>query len=238
MYSFTFADREFLALPERALFWPERRALLVADLHLEKASWFAARGQMLPPFDSAATLTKLLALAIRTDAQEIWALGDSFHDDAGPGRLDDEALALVEQIARGRRIIWIAGNHDSDGHLPGERCDEAEFGDLVLRHEALPDERRYEISGHFHPKLRVQGAARSVSRPCFALGDSRLILPAFGALTGGLDIASPVIVGLLGPDPCGLIATAGGLHRYPVAPPLSRGRATRRKPLHTVSVTF
>ena len=96
MHSFAFADRDFLALPERALFWPERRALLVADLHLEKASWFAARGQMLPPFDSAATLTKLLALAARTDAQEIWALGDSFHDDAGPDRLDDDVLREPE----------------------------------------------------------------------------------------------------------------------------------------------
>lgn len=229
MHPFTFADRDFLALPERALFWPERRALLVADLHLEKASWFAARGQMLPPFDSAATLTRLLALAIRTDAQEIWALGDSFHDDAGPERLDDGALALVGRIARGRRIVWIAGNHDSDGHLPGERCDEAGFGDLVLRHEALAGEHRYEISGHFHPKLRVQGAARSVSRPCFATGGNRLILPAFGSLTGGLDIASPVIAGLLGPEPCGLIATASGLHRYPVAPPHARCGAARRK---------
>ncbi len=238
MHRFDFADRDFLALPERALFWPERRALLVADLHLEKASWFAARGQMLPPFDSAATLTRLLALAVRTDAQEIWALGDSFHDDAGPERLDDEALALVERIARGRRIVWIAGNHDSDGHLPGERCDEAEFGNLVLRHEALTGEERYEISGHFHPKLRVQGAARSVSRPCFATGGNRLILPAFGSLTGGLDIGSPAISGLLGPQPCGLIATATGLHRYPVAAPPKRSRTTARGRVGMASVTF
>ena len=229
MHGFTFADRDFFALPEHALFWPGRRALLVADLHLEKASWFAARGQMLPPFDSAATLTKLLALATRTDAQEIWALGDSFHDDGGPDRLDDDALALVERLARGRRIVWIAGNHDSDGHLPGERCDGAEFGDLVLRHEALPSELRYEISGHFHPKLRVRGAARSVSRPCFATGGNRLILPAFGALTGGLDIAAPAIAGLLGPSACGLVATKSGLHRYPVSSLKSRPKSVHCK---------
>lgn len=238
MHPFRFADRNFLALAERALFWPERRALLVADLHLEKGSWFAARGQMLPPFDSAVTLTKLLALAIRTDAQEIWALGDSFHDDAGPERLNTEALALVGLIARGRRIVWIAGNHDSDGHLPGERCDEAEFGDLVLRHEALPSERRYEISGHFHPKLRVQGAARSVSRACFATGGNRLILPAFGSLTGGLDIGSAPICGLLGPEPYGLIATATGLHRYPVAAQRKRSRTAARGLADMASVTF
>lgn len=230
MHAFTFADREFLALPERALFWPERRALLVADLHLEKASWFAARGQMLPPFDSAATLERLLMLAARTDAREIWALGDSFHDDAGPERLDAQALALVERLAAGRRIVWIAGNHDSDGHLPGERCDEAAFGNLVLRHEAVAGEQRYEISGHFHPKLRVRGPARSVSRPCFAIGGNRLILPAFGALTGGLDIAASAIAGLLGPDSYGLIATARGLHRYPVraAPPCPQSGRDKR----------
>ena len=150
-----------------------------------------------------------------------WAARRGFRprgvDDAGPERLSAEAVALVERLARGRRIVWIAGNHDSEGHLPGERCDEAVFDDLVLRHEALPDEQRYEISGHFHPKMRVQGAARSVSRPCFAHGGRRLILPAFGALTGGLDIAAPALSALLGPDSVGMIATAKGLHRYPAS---------------------
>ncbi len=233
MHDAQFAGRHFLALPERALFWSERRALLVADLHLEKASWYARGGQMLPPFDSRATLERLLALAERCDALEIWALGDSFHDNAGPERLDDAAHMLVERLARGRRIVWIAGNHDSSGHLPGERCDEARCGDLVLRHEAVASEASFEISGHFHPKHRVQGAGRSVSRPCFAVGDRRIILPAFGALTGGLDIHAPPLMQLLGTEPEAWIATSVGLHRYPLAPrkqPTIRNRAT--------SVTF
>ena len=233
MHDAQFAGRHFLALPDRALFWTERRALLVADLHLEKASWYARSGQMLPPFDSRATLERLLALAERCDAQEIWALGDSFHDNAGPDRLDDGARALVERLAQGRRIVWIAGNHDSSGHLPGERCDEARFGDLVLRHQAVAGEQRFEISGHFHPKHRVQGAGRSVSRPCFAVGDRRIILPAFGALTGGLDILAPPLMRLLGSEPEAWIATNIGLHRYPLVP--KRSQPTRGK---ATSVTF
>ncbi|MFM6853853.1 MAG: metallophosphoesterase, partial [Sphingopyxis sp.] len=113
MHEFRFADRQFMALADRALFWPERRALLVADLHLEKASWFAMRGQMLPPFDSNATLARLIMLADRVDAAEIWALGDSFHDGAGPARLGRDAGQLLERLARGRRLVWIAGNHDA-----------------------------------------------------------------------------------------------------------------------------
>ena len=213
----TFAGRRFRFLPDRALYWVERRALLVADLHLEKASWFAGRGQLLPPFDSHATLERLAALAERCDAAEIWALGDSFHDNAGPDRLDEDGLALIERLARGRRVVWIAGNHDSDVCLPGERCEEAIFDDLVLRHEAASNETRFEISGHFHPKYRAHGAARSVSRPCFAVGESRLILPAFGALTGGLDIHAPPILRLLGAQPQAWIASGAALHRFALA---------------------
>ena len=216
MHEVLFAERRFLALPERALFWPERRALLVADLHLEKASWFARGGQLLPPFDSHATLERLVALAERLDAMEIWALGDSFHDDAGPDRLDAAALRLTDRLAKGRRLVWIAGNHDRAGRLPGEGCEEAHIDGLVLRHEAQAGEPRFEISGHYHPKLRVQTAARSVSRPCFAVGSTRIILPAFGALTGGLDIYSPALFSLLGDRPEAWIATVQAVHRYPL----------------------
>jgi uncharacterized protein len=233
MHAAPFAGHHFLALADRALFWTERRALLVADLHLEKASWYARGGQMLPPFDSRATLERLLVLAERCDAQEIWALGDSFHDDAGPERLDDGARAIVERLAHGRRIVWIAGNHDSSGHLPGERCDEAVFGDLVLRHEAVAGEQRFEISGHFHPKHRVQGMGRSVSRPCFAVGERRIIMPAFGALTGGLNILAPPLMRLLGSAPEAWIATNIGLHRYPLV-----SNRTGASPNRATSVTF
>ena len=225
MYDISFAGRRFCALPSRALFWPERRALLVADLHLEKASWFAERGQMLPPFDSIATLTRLLALAQSSDAEEIWALGDSFHDAIGPERLPDAALALLDQLAERRRIIWIAGNHDAAARLPGERCDEQRFDGLVLRHESVPGESAAEISGHFHPKLRVSTAGRNLSRPCFVMSAQRLILPAFGSLTGGLDAHAPPILAVVGDDAEAMVAGETRLMRFPVRPQSLRAHA-------------
>ncbi len=224
MHDFIFAGRRWCALADRALFWPERRALLVADLHLEKASWFARAGQMLPPFDSHATLTRLVALADACDAQEVWALGDSFHDADGPARLDAEAIGLLGRLARGqdgagRRVVWIAGNHDVAADLPGERLEEAEFGDLVLRHEALAGEERAEISGHYHPKFRVPTALRAVTRPCFVIGERKLILPAYGALTGGLHAWAPPIMALGGAGCAAMIATERRLLRYPLGMP-------------------
>lgn len=228
MHDVIFAERSFKALPERALLWVERRALLVADLHLEKASWFARGGQHLPPFDSQATLTQLIALADRWEVREIWALGDSFHDDDGPQRLGPAALALTERLAKGRRIMWIAGNHDRSARLPGEACTEAEVDGIILRHEARADETGYEISGHFHPKLRVHTAARSVSRPCFAVTGRRVILPAFGALTGGLDIRDAALAGLLGPNGEAWVATARGTLRFPLQQPVALPEPQRR----------
>jgi DNA ligase-associated metallophosphoesterase len=227
---FDFGGRHLRLLADRALFWPARRALLVADLHLEKASWFAATGQMLPPFDSRATLTRLAALAEACDAREIWALGDSFHDAIGPERLDAEASTLLAGIARGRRLVWIAGNHDAAADLPGERCDEAELDGLILRHEAQSDEQRPEISGHFHPKVRIATAMRTVSRPCAVMGSNRIILPAFGALTGGLDVRSAPIMALFPSGGEALVATQTQLLRLPLATsaPNRRSRARSR----------
>ncbi len=209
-HAIAFAGDVFLALPDRALFWPRRRALLVADLHLEKASWFAGHRQLLPPYDSRATLERLLTLAIRLDAQEIWALGDSFHDDAGVARLGSAERALLAALADGRRVHWIAGNHDAAAALPGARIEEALVDGIILRHEALPTEQRPEISGHFHPKWRSAG----VSRPCFVVDAQRLILPAFGALTGGLDAQSAPIRALIGGDAAVIVATRARACRF------------------------
>jgi len=216
MHDFDFAGHRLTLLPDRALFWPTRRALLVADLHLEKASWYAWHGQMLPPFDSQATLTRLAALADATDAAEIWALGDSFHDAIGPDRLSADATDLLARVAKGRRLVWIAGNHDAAADLPGERCEEALVDGLVLRHEAQDDEQRPELSGHFHPKLRVATKARSLSRPCAVMSAGRIILPAFGALTGGLDVHDPAIRRLFPDGAEAMVATQAQLLRFPL----------------------
>ena len=219
MVRFSFSGHELMALPQGALFWPARRALLVADLHLEKASWFAKGGQMLPPYDSIATLADLTAIAAATDAAEIWCLGDSFHDSAGCDRLPAEARALLTALTGRTRWTWITGNHDPGiaDHCGGEIVEEAEVDGLLLRHEAEPDEPRPELSGHFHPKLRLHLRGRLVSRRCFVATERKLILPAFGALTGGLDAHHPEIVRAVGEGAQALVPVQDRLLRFPIA---------------------
>jgi DNA ligase-associated metallophosphoesterase len=219
MVRFSFCGRELVALPDGALYWPARRALLVADLHLEKASWFARLGQMLPPYDSAATLSELTALVAATGAAEIWCLGDSFHDRFGCDRLPAGARVMLTALTSATRWTWIAGNHDAGiaDHCGGEVVEEAEVDGLLLRHEADPAEMRPELSGHFHPKLRISHRGRQVSRRCFVATASKLVLPAFGALTGGLDAHHPEIVRAVGPRAEALVPVADRLLRFPIA---------------------
>lgn len=200
MVPFSFAGHDLRALRSGALFWPSRGALLVADLHFEKASWFAARGQMLPPYDSLVTLGALEADVAATDAREIWCLGDSFHDDEGCKRLPKIAQDRLRTLTTTTRWTWITGNHDAAmvNRCGGVVVDEAVVDGLVLRHEANPTEGRPELSGHFHPKLRLRVRGQNVSRRCFVATPRKLILPAFGALTGGLDAGHPEIVRAVG----------------------------------------
>ena len=219
MVPFSFAGHELLALPQGALFWPVRRALLVADLHLEKGSWFALKGQLLPPYDSLATLADLTALATATGAAEIWCLGDSFHDSAGCERLPDRARAMLCALTAATRWTWITGNHDP---VLVDRCggtvvDEVLVDGLVLRHEADTGETRPELSGHFHPKLRVRVRGKLVSRRCFVATGTKLVLPAFGSLTGGLDATHPAIVRAVGTAAQALVPVADRLLRFPLA---------------------
>jgi uncharacterized protein len=219
MVRFSFCGHELMALPQGALFWPSRRALLVADLHLEKASWFARLGQMLPPYDSIATLADLTALAASTGAEEIWCLGDSFHDRHGCDRLPDRAREMLIALTAATRWTWITGNHDPGiaDHCGGDIVEEAEVDGLLLRHEADPAEPRPELSGHFHPKLRIHHRGRQVSRRCFVATERKLILPAFGSLTGGLDAGHPEIVRAVGPRAEALVPVADRLLRFPLA---------------------
>ncbi|KTF67998.1 ligase-associated DNA damage response endonuclease PdeM [Sphingomonas sp. HT-1] len=219
MVPLSFAGHDFRALPEGALYWPARRALLVADLHFEKASWFALGGQMLPPYDSLATLAALTAVVERLRPTELWCLGDSFHDTKGCERLPAEARATLTALTGGLAWHWITGNHD---RVLVDSCGgvvhaEAEVDGLMLRHEALAGEARPELSGHFHPKLRLTVRGRHVARRCFVATQSKLILPAFGALTGGLDAGHPEIVRAVGPGAEALVATEHKLLRFPLA---------------------
>lgn len=177
-----------------ALWLADHRTLVVSDLHLEKGSSFAARtGQMLPPYDTRETLGLLHEVIQRLDPACLVALGDSFHDDRGPDRLDPGDRALLAALQEGRDWVWIAGNHDravSEG-LGGRYCSSLALGGLSLRHEPSPRPAEGEIAGHLHPCGKVTMRGRSVRRRCFVCDGARLVMPAFGAYTGGLNVRDP-----------------------------------------------
>ena len=219
MVPFSFAGETFFATADGALFWPAQSALLVADLHLEKASWFARLGQFLPPYDSHATLTALAATVEQTGATRLFCLGDSFHDRFGCDRLPANARELLTDLTSRLDWTWIVGNHDPGfaDHCGGRLADEIEIAGIVLRHEADRDDPRPEMSGHYHPKLRLQLKGRRVSRRCFVVSASKIIFPAFGSLTGGLDAHHPEILGSVGTDAAALVPVSDRLLRFPLA---------------------
>ena len=219
MVPFSFAGETFVAGPEGALFWPAQQALLVADLHLEKASWFARLGQFLPPYDSHATLSALAREVDRSGAKRLYCLGDSFHDRFGCDRLPAAARELLVRMTAAVDWVWVVGNHDPgfSDHCGGRLADELEVAGIVLRHEAVRDDPRPEMSGHFHPKLRLQLQGRRVSRRCFVVSPTKLILPAFGSLTGGLDATHPAILDNVGSDAAALVPVSDRLLRFPLA---------------------
>ena len=219
MVPFSFGGHDLIPSGDGALYWPARNALLVADLHLEKASWFARLGQFLPPHDSLATLTALHRELEATGATTLYCLGDSFHDRFGCDRLPADARALLTAMTSALDWVWITGNHDAGfvDHCGGRIEAECEVDGLVLRHEADPADHRPELSGHFHPKLRVMLKGRRISRRCFVASATKLILPAFGSLTGGLDAHHPEILRKVGPGAAALVPVTGRLLRFPIA---------------------
>lgn len=217
MVPFSFSNEEMWLVEGRALFWPRENALMVADLHLEKASFFASRGQMLPPYDSRETLERL-ALAIReTGARRVFALGDNFHDENGADRLDPHAAGMLDALTRATDWVWIAGNHDGAA-AGGSMTEQLTVNGLILRHRALAEETEPELSGHFHPRLTITSRGRRIGRPCAVASERRLILPAFGALTGGMDAADPAIVSAMQPARAidALLPAGGRLVQYPL----------------------
>ena len=217
MVPFSFAGEEFALVQGRALYWPREQALLVADLHLEKASFYARFGQMLPPYDSRETLERV-ALALReTGARRVFTLGDNFHDGDGANRLEPHAAGMLAALTRATDWVWVTGNHD-DGSTLGTAVAELAVSGLLLRHEALAGETRPELSGHFHPKLRVSVRGRQIVRPCAVASETKLILPAYGALTGGMNAADPAIIAALQParSATAVLSAQGKLIRYPL----------------------
>ena len=184
---------ELLADAAGVLIWPARATLIVADLHLEKGSSLARKGTLLPPYDTRATLARL-ATAIRIHRpKRVICVGDSFHDAAGSSRLDAEDRSALAALIDGVEWIWITGNHDPGppSGLGGAVADGLVDGPLSFRHEAEETGKPGEISGHYHPVARLRVKGRTVSGRCFVNDGARIVLPAFGAYTGGLDVRAP-----------------------------------------------
>ncbi|MEM7768490.1 MAG: ligase-associated DNA damage response endonuclease PdeM [Pseudomonadota bacterium] len=194
-------------LPEGALWWPEQGVLVVSDLHFEKGSSFARRGQMLPPYDTAATLDVVESLCRRLAPKTVISLGDSFHDRGAETRLGEGETARIQALTAAHDWVWVEGNHDPDPpqHLGGRASKALEIGPLVFRHE--PTGTRGEVAGHLHPAAKVRRRGRSVRRRCFASDGERLVMPAMGAFTGGLNVHDPAIRAVF---PEGLMAFAMG----------------------------
>jgi uncharacterized protein len=217
MALFNFGGAQFQVAGDAALYWPAHRVLIVADLHLEKASSYAIHGQMLPPYDSMKTLELIADLAREYDAQAVICLGDNFHDVAGEARLQGDAAALLQSMTHAYDWTWITGNHDPDvaalwgGVVHVERI----LDGIMLRHQAEPHWSGPEISGHFHPKLRMTIRRRNVSRRAFVISETKIIMPAFGALTGGMDASDPVMTAAMGGTSThALVPVKGQLSRF------------------------
>lgn len=214
--------------PSGVALWPARRTLIVADLHLEKGSAFAARGAPIPPYDSRETIRRLTLALRRHDPARVILLGDSFHDRAGASRLPAEDRAALARLLAPRDTMWILGNHDPappEG-LPGDATDALSDGPFRFVHMADPAARPGEISGHYHPKATLPTRAGAITRPAFLADAWRLILPAFGAYAGGLDASDPALARLF---PRGGRAFLIGAERL-FSVPLSAGRRAAPSP--------
>ncbi|MGE3302932.1 MAG: ligase-associated DNA damage response endonuclease PdeM [Hyphomonadaceae bacterium] len=212
------AGAEALMLPEGALWLEGARTLVVSDLHFEKATAYAMRGHLLPPYDTRATLERLAALAGALQPARIVSLGDAFHDRGGPARLCAEDRAALSALMSAAEWIWIEGNHDgaAPAALGGCVLETLELEGLVFRHEPRAGPAEGEVSGHLHPCARVASPSGSVRRRCFATDGARLVMPAFGAYAGGLNVRDEAFTAIF---PQGCYAMALGKERvYPAAP--------------------
>jgi len=189
-----------------AAFSPAHSTLVFADLHFEKGSSYARGRQFLPPYDTVNTLLRMARAVARHNPARVIALGDSFHDQGAGDRLGPEERGLLDSLCRAARFTWIAGNHDPNppAWLEGEIAESVRLGGLAFRHEPLARFEPGEVAGHLHPCASVAKWGRSVRRRCFVSDGLRLILPSFGAYTGGLDVGEAPIASLF----------AGPFHAY------------------------
>jgi uncharacterized protein len=222
-HALTVCGKDLIADFTGALFWPGESALLVADLHFEKASAAAGRGRLLPPYDTRETLTKLADAIDRYEPKSVIALGDSLHDRGGAERISDDDLAILQMLQEDRTWIWVTGNHDPEvsPRLGGTVCSELQLEGLNLRHEPRTGRISHEIAAHLHPAAKLSMYGHTIRRPCFVGNSRRLVIPAFGTFTGGLNVLDQAFAPLFGND--GIqIHVLGEEGVYPVAARLLR----------------
>jgi uncharacterized protein len=217
-HEISLAGITLVADPAGALYWPDEKLLVVADLHLEKGSAYATRGVLLPPYDTASTLARLARLIARYVPHLVIALGDSFHDGGGPSRMSEADRIALGALQRQRDWVWIVGNHDPDpdATVGGRYAEVLAIGPLSFRHQPLAASYDGEIAGHLHPLARVVRRGRAISRRCFAGDHCRLVMPAFGAYAGGLNVRDRAIATLF-PALDFMAHMLGERRLYPVA---------------------
>lgn len=200
------AGERLVPLPSGALWWEAQSLLCVSDLHLCKSERIMRRGgTMLPPYETQDTLARLDDCLAQTGAHRVICLGDSFDDLAAAQAMPEETRLWLARLQAGREWIWIEGNHDPGPvDLGGTHRGEVTLGPLTFRHIAQQGARG-EISGHYHPKARVNARGRMISRPCFLADSHRVILPAFGTYTGGLDWSDRAFCDLFGAGACAFL---------------------------------
>lgn len=216
-----------------ALYAPSQRTLIVADLHFEKGSSFARRGVFLPPYDTRTTLKRLLALCRRFDPTVIVSLGDAFHDRGAEARIGREDAALLDSLIAGAKWVWILGNHDPEPprRFAGDTLIERRLGALTLRHEPTAGPAPGEIAGHLHPCARIRTQSLTQRRRCFASDGARLVMPAFGAYAGGLNVLDEAFAPIFG-DPVAWALGERGVYpidRSRLAPDPDRASAAMRR---------
>ncbi|MEP2533308.1 ligase-associated DNA damage response endonuclease PdeM [Shimia sp.] len=198
---FSLAGTTLTAMGSGALWWEEQRLLVLSDLHLGKSDRIIRRGgAALPPYEVRDTLIRLENDLTLTNAATVVCLGDSFDDNEAARSLPETDRLWINRLQAGRRWVWIEGNHDPGPiDLGGTHLAELPLPPLTFRHIAQPG-KSGEISGHYHPKVRVQTRLRAISRPAFLFDSDRVILPAFGTYTGGLRSSDDVLSDLMRPE--------------------------------------
>lgn len=210
------AGLDFIPDLSGALYSPDFKALLVADLHLEKGSSIARRRVHLPPYDTRASLTHLMAVIAATNAEQLIFLGDSFHDGEARERIDASDLATLRSITAERHTIWITGNHDPSPprDIGGTVMAEVALGPVTLRHEprSLAQE-EVEIAGHLHPAASVDQRGHRIRCRCFIADNRRVVMPAFGSYAGALSISAEPFTALFAEFHVWMLG-ARAIHRF------------------------